>query len=86
MYVGSPPTVGTGDSVSVRAVVAEFRKSSRPNDLTLTELIGPAVTLLSRTNPLPKAVILGVDRAVPHRIVDSDALTRFDATTDGVFL
>jgi uncharacterized protein len=53
---GAPPAVAAvGNSVQVTGTVAEFRRNDFPNRPSLTELVSPAVTLLSTGNPLPAA-------------------------------
>ncbi|CAN5578003.1 hypothetical protein BH10PSE4_BH10PSE4_00700 [soil metagenome] len=52
-------SIVVGAEVQVGGTVSEFRSSSRPNDLTLTEIVSPTVTVLSTGNVLPTAVIIG---------------------------
>ncbi|HEX2029939.1 MAG TPA: lamin tail domain-containing protein [Actinomycetota bacterium] len=47
-----------GEEVEVRGTVVEFRASSRPRDLTLTELTGVTVTPASAGNILPGPVAI----------------------------
>lgn len=47
-----------GNSVRVMGTVAEFKSSTNPHQLTLTELTSPDVSLLSTGNPLPAPVVI----------------------------
>lgn len=58
-------SVKVGDSISLSGKVSEYRSSSSPNDITITELGSPSkITVLSSGN-IPKPLVLGVDRSPP---------------------
>ena len=78
---GSAPTVLVGQSVLVNGKVEEFRPDT--NNLTITRLINPTVTVQSSGNPLPAAIIIGSGgRQPPTQIIEDDAS---NVETDGVF-
>ncbi|KAJ8457152.1 hypothetical protein ONZ45_g18430 [Pleurotus djamor] len=57
--------VAIGDLISVSGLVAEFRSSSAPNDLSLTEITFPTdINVISQNNPVTP-LILGQDRSPP---------------------
>ncbi|MEU1418331.1 lamin tail domain-containing protein [Kitasatospora sp. NPDC005751] len=57
VYTGSAnPTVKVGDSVLVTGKVTEYYPNFNGGSQSLTQLSGPAVTVLSSGNPLPAAV------------------------------
>jgi len=58
-----PATAVVGNSVTVNGTVSEFRPGT--NGLTLTEITGPTVTLVSSGNALPAAIVLGIGGRVP---------------------
>jgi uncharacterized protein len=64
--------VAVGDAVSVDGVVQEFRPggSGGNDNLTTTEITSPAVTVASQGNPVPDAVVLGVDRTAPPQTIE----------------
>ena len=71
-------SVKVGDLVSLSARVSEFRSTSRPNDLHLTELASPTnITVLSSGNPVIP-IVLGRDRSPPTRHFSS-----LDSGVDG---
>lgn len=88
IFTGStdPRTLVTvGDLVSVTGSVSEFRSSSRTSDLTLTEITGPSVSVMSSGHALPDAVVIGTGgRVPPATVIDDDGLASFDPTTDGI--
>lgn len=92
VFTSSAPTVAVGDSVRVNGTVAEFRPGSNANNLTITELTSPSVTVLSSGNPLPVATILGNGgRTIPTQVIDNDTTgnietgtTTFDPAQDGI--
>jgi predicted extracellular nuclease len=84
VFTHTAPTVSVGDSVQVSGTVAEF--SADPGvGLTVTEIDGPTTTVLSTGNPLPAAVLIGVDgRLPPSNVIDDDHMTSYDPATDGI--
>jgi uncharacterized repeat protein (TIGR01451 family) len=61
VYTGSAPNLSIGDEVLVAGTVSEYRAggSGGLNNLTLTEIVNPMVTLLSSGNPLPEVTVIG---------------------------
>ena len=84
VFTGSTPTVAIGDAVRVEGNVNEFRGSDT-NNLTITEIDSPVVSVLSSGNALPAAVILGTGgRLVPTEVIDNDNFTVFDPAQDAI--
>ncbi|WP_112662056.1 endonuclease/exonuclease/phosphatase family protein [Microvirga flavescens] len=78
------PNVEIGDAVTVNGKVAEYRSSSSPADLTLTQFGADAtVTVTSKGNALPDAVVIG-----PHGITpptgDAAAAAAFFESLEGM--
>jgi len=70
-------TVVPGDELRVTGTVAEFRPSSRPRDLTLTELSTPVtLTKTGTAGELPAPVVIE-DR--PDEVIDPDGIDTFEA-------
>jgi predicted extracellular nuclease len=93
VFTNSAPTVSVGQSVQVSGTVQEFRAggSDGLSNLTITELVSPAVTVLSSGNPLPAPILLGAGgRAIPTATIDNDSSGSvetsgtFDAATDAI--
>lgn len=95
-FTGTAPNVAVGDAVLVAGTVAEFRPggSGGTNNLTLTELTGPSVRVVSHGNPLPAPVLIGAyagARPAPTTVIDNDAPgdvetegATFDPAEDGI--
>lgn len=66
-----PAAAAVGNRVSVAGRVVEFTSSSNPNQLSLTEITSPSVTLLSTGHALPPAVQIGTAQANPASPVDN---------------
>ena len=71
VYTGSTPTVHVGDSVLVSGKVSDYyalssgETLSNTSSLSVTEITGPTVTVLSSGNPLPAPLVIGPD-TVPN--------------------
>jgi uncharacterized protein len=85
--------VAVGDEVLVSGRVTEFRgQPVRPNDLTLTEITSPTVTVVSPDGTVPSPVVIGLGGLVPPtEVIDDDTNgsvetgpTTFDAANDGI--
>ena len=64
----SVPSVAVGDSVRVDGVVDEFTPGGAATaNLSITELTGPTVELLSTGNPVPAAIVIGDGGRLPRR-------------------
>ena len=71
-------SVKVGDRISLSAKVSEYRSTSQPNDLHLTELTSPTkITVLSSGNPVVP-IVLGKDRSPPTQHFSS-----LDSGVDG---
>jgi hypothetical protein len=80
VFTGTAPTVRAGDAVTVSGTVTEFGTG-----LTLTEITGPTITIMSRDNALPAATLIGVGgRTPPTEWIEDDGLTSYDPATDGI--
>jgi predicted extracellular nuclease len=85
--------VAVGDEVLVNGRVTEFRGSPvRPNDLTLTEITSPSVTVVSHNGTVPSPVVIGMGGVMPPtEVIDDDTTgsvetgpTTFDPANDGI--
>lgn len=85
VFTGGAPTVSVGDVLDVTADVSEFRRSSEPEALTLTELVNADITVTGTGATLPPAIVLGTGgRLVPTEVIDNDSFGTFDPTQDGI--
>ncbi|WP_156481709.1 choice-of-anchor I family protein [Anabaena sp. 4-3] len=88
VFTSSVPTVQVGDSVTVSGTVTEFLPggSSGTNNLTLTQIISPAITVLSSGNELPAATILGDGgRTIPTTVISDGQISgTFDPVQEGI--
>ncbi|MFB2837785.1 SdiA-regulated domain-containing protein [Floridanema evergladense] len=86
VFTSSAPTVAVGDSVRVNGTVTEFRPGGNANNLTITEITSPAVTVLSSGNALPATTILGNGgRAIPTQSINNDFTSSGNVETGGDF-
>ncbi|MFN0085793.1 MAG: endonuclease/exonuclease/phosphatase family protein [Blastocatellia bacterium] len=76
IFTSQPPSVAERQRVNVTGTVLEFRPSSTPFALTLTEITSPTVTLVSAGNPLPAERTLSPADTDPSGPVDQ--LERFE--------
>ncbi|MCX5952808.1 MAG: 5'-nucleotidase C-terminal domain-containing protein [Cyanobacteria bacterium] len=73
VFTGSAPSVVVGDALQVSGMVTEFRSGGNANNLAITEITNPSISIVSRGNPLPAAIILGIGgRAIPGQLISSD--------------
>ena len=81
----SPAGVSVGDDVRVSGTVTEFRPGGISSDnLSVTEISSPAITVSSVGNPLPAATIIGAGgRVPPSSVIEDDA--GGDVETGGSF-
>ncbi|SMD25712.1 hypothetical protein SAMN05661093_09293 [Kibdelosporangium aridum] len=79
---GTQPTVATGDAVTVTGAVQEFRPNNIEANLTTTQIVNPAIRVVSSGNPLPVTVI-GHDRRPPKSVIKEG--TNGDVETSGTF-
>jgi uncharacterized protein len=92
VFTSSAPTVSVGDSVTVSGRVSEFRPGGASSaNLTTTEIVAPATTVLSSGNALPAPVVIGAGgRLPPSEVIEDDATGdvetggTFDPATDGI--
>ncbi|MFB2892388.1 SdiA-regulated domain-containing protein [Aerosakkonemataceae cyanobacterium BLCC-F50] len=86
VFTSSAPTVAVGDSVRVNGTVTEFRPGGNANNLTITEITSPAVTVLSSGNALPATTILGNGgRTIPTQSINNDFTSSGNVETGGDF-
>ena len=69
-------SLSPGDEVNVRGTVVEFRPSTRPRDLTVTEFSPATVTLTGVGAALPTPFAI-TDR--PDEVIDPDGIDTFEA-------
>lgn len=91
VFFDASPTVQIGDEVQVSGLVAEFRPGDDAENLSITEITLPVVTVLSSGNALPLPQILGAGgRVPPASVIEDDASGNvettgiFDPATDGL--
>ncbi len=86
IFTSSAPTVSVGHSVTVSGTVTEFQPGGpSTNNLTLTELVSPSVTIVSSGNPLPAPTVIGIGgRTPPTTVIDDDSFSLFDPASDGI--
>jgi len=84
VFTGAVPTVSVGQLVRVEGNVNEFRGSD-PNNLSITEIDSPAITVISSGNALPAATVVGSGgRLPPTEVIDNDNFTVFDPNQDAI--
>jgi predicted extracellular nuclease len=85
VFSSSALPVSVGDVVLVGGTVTEFRAGGVSSDnLTITEISTPTVTVLSSGNALPPPIVIGTaGRTPPAAVIDDDATG--DVETSGVF-
>ena len=83
---GQPPGVAPGDAVRVAALVSEFKPQGTAGDeLSVTRLVSPSITIYSTGNALPPSIVIGAGgRTVPASVIEDDALALFDPNSDGL--
>lgn len=91
VFTSSAPVVSVGQSITVNGTVSEFRPGAVANNLTITQIVNPAITVVSSGNPLPAPVVIGAGgRIPPSQVIDDDATGdvetsgTFDPATDGI--
>jgi hypothetical protein len=80
VFTSSAPGVSVGMNVNVGGTVTEFRPGgASSNNLTITELTAPTVTVLSSGNPVPLATLIGeAGRLPPLAVINDEATGAFD--------
>lgn len=73
VFTSSAPTVAVGDDVLVSGNVVEFRPTAvdGPN-LTVTEISGPSIALVSSGNALPASTVIGTGGRIAPAAIDDD--------------
>ena len=93
VFTSSAPTVSIGDALLVSGTVSEFRPggSGGTNNLTLTQIGAPSITVQSSGNALPAPVVIGAGgRTPPSMVIEDDAAGNvetsgvFDPASDGI--
>lgn len=86
IFTSSAPTVAVGNAVTVTGTVTEFTPGgASSNNLSITQLTSPTISVQSIGNTLPTATILGAGgRMVPTEIIDNDNFATFDPASDGI--
>ncbi|MDG3132950.1 DUF6359 domain-containing protein [Streptococcus suis] len=79
--------VKVGDVLTITGTVEEYLGKGYADrgdtDLTITQINAREVTI-EGTAPVPKPVILGVDRVIPIDIIDNDSFAQFDPEQDAL--
>ncbi|WP_059171895.1 5'-nucleotidase C-terminal domain-containing protein [Bacillus sp. FJAT-27445] len=84
--------VKVGDLVSVDGLVKEWvldgYSDKLQTDLAMTELnaagTGASVSVISKNQPLPAALVIGKDIFPPSEVIDNDKFGTFDPDEDGI--
>lgn len=93
VYTASAPNVTVGDAVLVNGTVNEARPNGAANNLSVTQIHNPTITVSSSGNSLPAPIVIGSGgRVPPAEIIDNDAAggsvenagTLFDPAEDGI--
>jgi predicted extracellular nuclease/2',3'-cyclic-nucleotide 2'-phosphodiesterase (5'-nucleotidase family) len=86
VFTDAAPTVAVGDEVEVTGTVSEFFPGGTgTRNLPSTQLVGPAVSVISEGNDLPAATLLGQGgRVLPSESIDDDAFAAFEPGADGL--
>ncbi|WGF88817.1 5'-nucleotidase C-terminal domain-containing protein [Marinivivus vitaminiproducens] len=87
VYLGAAPDVAVGDEVTVEGTVSEYVPGGEDTgNLSITQIAGDVgVTVDSKGNDLPEAVVIGRDgRTPPTEVIEDDAFSSFDPETDAV--
>lgn len=83
VFTSSAPTVAVGDAVRVSGKVSEFRPGNNVDNLTITEITSPVVTVLSSGNLLPTAEVIGSSgRVPPNQVIYNDASGNVESYAD----
>ena len=74
VYTGAAPTVAVGDEAAVTGTVDEYQPGSASDEnLSITQITAPEVSVLSSGNALPAATVIGAaGRTPPSEVVISD--------------
>ncbi len=85
VFTSTAPTVSVGDAVVVGGTVTEFRAGGASSEnLTVTEISAPTVSVLSSGNALPPPIVIGSGgRVPPTTVIEDDAVG--DVEASGVF-
>lgn len=87
VFTNTRPTVQVGSEVQVSGVVSEFIPGGADTgNLSTTQITATnpsAITTLSTGNALPAAVVLGVDRTPPTKVIDDDQSTPYNVLQGG---
>lgn len=91
VFANAAPAVAVGDSVRVVGTVTEYRSSSAPKDLRVTELTTPTSVVLSSGNAVPAPTLIGPGGLVPPAktifagvSTDVETAGGFDPATNGI--
>ncbi|MDQ3140130.1 MAG: Ig-like domain-containing protein, partial [Pseudomonadota bacterium] len=85
VFTGGAPSVAIGDAVQVRGVVSEFLGGGDTANLSVTQISGDLLTVLSSGNAVPAATLIGTGgRTPPTQAIEDDGFTSYDPATDGL--
>lgn len=86
VFTGSAPGVNVGDELQVQGTVSEFIPGgASTNNLSITQIVSPAVEIISSGNVPPAPIALGRSgRILPNRVIDNDNFALFDPNQDGI--
>ncbi len=86
VFTASAPGVVAGNAVRVVGVVGEFQPGGAGSqNLSVTELAEPDVTVLRAVGEFPAPVVVGVAGTLcPTEVIDDDGFSDFDPASDGI--
>jgi predicted extracellular nuclease len=86
VFTSSMPSVAPGDQARVVGTVTEFIPGgAATNNLSITELTQPLVTVLATGQAVPAPTLIGVGgRLPPTQVIDDDGFAVFDPAQDGI--
>lgn len=77
VFTSSTPNVKVGDSVLVNGTVSEFRPGGDSENLSLTQISSPSISILSSGNALPAPTVISAAsgagvRTIPNKVITND--------------
>ncbi len=87
VFTGSTPSVAPLDEIDIKGSVVEFKPGGSGTDnLTITQVSNPMITITGAADTLPAPVRIGGDARFtpPNAIIDNDQFLTFDPSEDGI--
>jgi predicted extracellular nuclease len=80
VFTATAPSVATGDAVSVAGSVSEFVPGGNANNLSVTQLTQPTITVQSSGNPVPVVLI----DTPPVGVINDNGFATFERDRKGI--